>query len=424
MKLLSENSFKKISKILFFAFLLTFAASADAQSINDDLQPKPKPPLKTAPRPKGTRIVKPRAKPAAKPVVKKPLVKNTPPVNNTPPGASTTSAAQPGSTSSIAAAAPSAIVVTPQTPLQIIERFMNFQQSANVTSKDWESVAAQTQSDSINEQEKAQHFIAQGNIAFNRADYSNALIQFNAAALALHNSSLPYYCIGKVYLVTKQPIQAEKAFEKAIKLNKTFALAYKGLGDALDAQGKSKKAQENYKEAARINVAGGNSLTVNSPSNKAENNSGAAMPADPTTRTTESVYELELKTARGLTAQKKWQSSLDKLIPLAKSNPTDDAYIAIGDNYFGMKQWLSALQAYKKAIELNGNSANAFYKSGLVYFETNEYQSAAEAFEKALIFDQNGMSINRAAVRKMADKASEKARSLNGNGKRKNFLGM
>lgn len=418
----SEKIFSKVSKILFVSFLLLIlsAAAIDAQSINDDLQPKNKPAGKPVVRPRGTRIIKPRPKP----VVRRQPVRNGQPLGNTPPADAPLDVPNPVS-ESINTAPPVAATVPAQTPMQIIERFMNFQQSAGVTTRDWESVAAQTSSDSINEQEKAQHFIAQGNIAFDRADYSSALIQFNAAALAMRDSSLPYYCIGKVYLITKQPNEAENAFAKAVKLNKTFALAYKGLGDALTGQNKTKKAQESYREAARVNVAGGISASGNLPSNALPaSNSGAGISADPTTKTPESTYDLELKSARALTARKKWQNSLDTLLPLAKSNPTADAYVAIGDNYFGMEQWLSALQAYKKAIELNSNSAAAFYKSGMVLFETNEFQSAVEAFEKALIIDQNGMSINRAAARKMADKANEKARDLNPKVKKKNFLGM
>lgn len=321
---------------------------------------------------------------------------------------------------------PTPTVVAPpaQAPEQIMERFMNFQQSAGVTVKDWESVVAQTQSDSTDEQAKAQHFIAQGQLAYSRADYSSALVQFKAAAQVMPKSALPFYSIGKVYLITKQPNEAQDAFERAIKLNKKFALAYQGAGDALTAQKKTKKAQYYYEKAAEISVA-----ESGSTASSADGDNAAASnlkTADPTTLSTDSAHAVELKNARTLTTQRKWQSSLDILLPLAKSNPTADAYIAVGDNYFGLEQWFSALQAYRKATELNSASPSAFFKTGMVLFETNEFQSAAEAFEKSLILDQNGMTINRQKARKMADQASEKAKDMKDRGKvkKKNFLGM
>lgn len=423
----ASNLFKTVISVSVFLLICFFAAGAEAQSING---PKPKkqignPPPKTS-KPIITGTGRPGTgtggrtrtgtggrrtgtggrsqTPAPTPAPAPPVVQPTP------------------------APTPAPMPPTPappvQTPEQIMERFIDFQQSSSVTVKDWESVVAQTQSDSTDAQTKAQLFIAQGHLAYNRADYSSALVQFNAAAQVMPKSALPFYSIGKVYLITNQPNEAESAFERAIKLNKKFALAYQGVGDALTAQKKTKKAQDYYKDAARIGVAESGSPVNSSTGDKPD--AVDIKNADPTTLSANSAYTVELKGARLLTTQKKWQSSLDKLLPLAKSSPTADAYIAIGDNYYGMEQWLSALQAYRKATELNSASASAYYKSGLVLFETNEFQSAAEAFEKSLILDQNGMTINRQKARKMADQASEKAKDMKDRGKvkKKNFLGM
>ncbi|MEP6903382.1 MAG: tetratricopeptide repeat protein [Actinomycetota bacterium] len=255
------------------------------------------------------------------------------------------------------------------------------------------------------------------------------MTQFNSAAQVMPNSVLPFYCIGKVYLVTKQPNEAKSNFEKAIKLNSNFALAYSGLGEVMTAQGNKKKAKDYFQQAALIGMARTNTETTNSvlPTNSSVsnlNNGQNNSPSVPTTPTQQlSPFELELKKARSLTSRKKWQDSLNVLMPLTKSSQTTNLYIAIGDNYSGMKQWLSAQQAYRKAVDLNPNSAAAFYKLGTVMFEVNEFQTAAEAFEKSLILDQNGTTINRLEVRKMADKANERARELK-SGKKRKFLGI
>lgn len=309
---------------------------------------------------------------------------------------------------------------------QILARFMSFQQTGSVTSRDWEGVVRQTtqtlQANPNDTKAKAQMLIAQGELAYGRGDYSNALIHFNGASQVLPNSVLPHYGIGKVYLITRQPAEAENSFERAIKIDKGFALAYKGIGDALTAQGKAKKAQEYYENAAKIGLAGGNVMRPSVPQTQQRNLTAESSVKNlPVAQTNvqSSVYQTELKNARALTAQKKWQESLNKLLPLAQSNPSADLYIAIGENYVGLEQMLSAQQAFRKATEFNPNSALAFYKTGMVLFEMNEYKSAAESFEKSLILDQRGTTINRREARRMADKANEKVRNPNG---RKKFL--
>lgn len=397
MNLPNENSSKdlliKSRKILFFFLFAAFASVAQvrAQTINDDLEtPKPS----ATPRPKtGRQPVKPKQTPVKKPVAR--------PAYNPPPAAPPPRPAAPP--------VPAAPV---QTPTEIIERFMDFQQSQSVTGKDWDSVVKQTtailQISPDDKTARGQLALAQAELAFNRNDYSNALIQFNAAAMTLSDSPLPFYGIGRVYLNTKQPNQAEDAFGRALKKSKNFALGYKGLGDAATAQGKTKKADDYYKQAARATSkasdSGNKQNSQNSQSNPANANAAAAQP--------ESTVERDLKIARDYTSSKKWQMSLDKLQPLAASNPSAEVFLAIGDNYFGMEAWLSAQQAYRKATEMNPNSALAFFRSGMVLYQTNEFQAAGEAFEKSLILDQSGTTINRAQARKWADKANEKARDM------------
>lgn len=414
----SKILFNKTVKLLFIFSLTAFVGDARAQSVNDDLQPKTAA-KRSTPRRKGTRTTKPRPRttfkkpaislPSAAPV--NPSVTSpskNPPVVNEPPAAVTP-------------------LIPTQTPDEILERYMNFQQSTGITGKDWESVVNQTsvalQSNPNDLAKKAQLFIAQGEIAYSRSDYSTALIQFNGAANALSDSALPYYCIGKVYLITKQPNQAQVAFEKSLKRKKDFALAYKGLGDLMTAQNKTKKADEYYKQAARYGLTNGDSRTGKNPD---PDSGGIASnaPADSTLGNQNSVYDAEIKAARTLTTQKQWQNSLEKLFPLEKNHPTAELYTAIGDNYFGLQQMLSAQQAFRKATEANPNTAQGFYKLGVVLLEMNEYRAASEALEKSIILDQSGKTINRSAARKMADKASDKARELEKNTKKKNFLGF
>jgi tetratricopeptide (TPR) repeat protein len=383
----------KAAGVFIFLSPAIFAANATAQKINDDLQPKTAQKKTTpaqTPKKKIVKTVK-KTKTPTTPI-------NVPPVNTQP--------------------------ITAQTPAEILRRYMDFQQTETVTAKDWEIIVAQAnmalQANPSDSMTKAQLFVAQGQLAFIRGDFSNALIQFNAASDALPESALPQYGIGKVYLATKQPNEAENAFEKAVKIDKNFALGYKGIGDALTAQGKTKKAQEYFKQAAKIGLSNGNGI-VAANTNQTQNNS-INQAVSQTANSQQTAYEMELNEAKKLTVRKKWQASLDKLNALTGTNSTADVYVAIGDNYVGMEQWLSAQQSFRKATEVSADSAVAFYKLGSVLFQLNEFQASHDAFEKSLILDQQGKTINRQLARKMADKASEKAKDSK-DGKKK-FLGI
>lgn len=299
----------------------------------------------------------------------------------------------------------SGITDTPESVEEILGRFMDFEKSSSVTSKDWESIVEQTtkalQDNPNNIQAKARNLYAHGELSLNRNDFSNALIQFSAASKIMPDSALPYYGIGRVYMLTKQHEQAEEAFNNAIKREKNFALAYKGVGDALTAQQKSKKAQEYYEKAAEIGLV--KPIIGNKPNKTNAKVDAIAPPVSP--------YLRDLNEARRMTGSKKWKESNDKLNMLLADNKTADVYIAMGDNYSGLEQMLSAQQAYRKATEVDSNSALAYFKLGEILFELNEFEAAADALDRALALDEKGISIKRENVKKMADKAKEKLKN-------------
>lgn len=233
---------KSKSALIVFSMLLTFGIAARAQSVNDDLKPRPAKPAESKSKPK------PATRPAAKTVGKKPA--------QTKPAIKKTNSTRPQTVRSAKAPTFS------ETPIQIINRFMNFQQSDGVTDKDWKSVLAQTaqtlETNPNNTLAKAQSLIAQGYLAYNQKNYAMAAIHFNQAQKILPQSSLPNYSLGKTYLANGQAEAAEKAFKLAAEKNKNFALAHKGTGDAQMAQGKKDKATKSYKRATEISIKAGN----------------------------------------------------------------------------------------------------------------------------------------------------------------------
>lgn len=233
------------SPALLFSIFLMLGATVYGQSINDDLNPATKP---AKPKTETKNSVKKTEK-STKKVSRQPTQKsgksNSPAIkSNRSPERSSENYAVPS-----------------ETPDQIINRFMNFQQSSGVTERDWKSVVAQTtktlQENPNHSTAKAQSLIAQGQIAYNDRSYPAAIAYFKSALQILPTSSLPKYSLGQVYLANGQAKAAEQAFKEAIDKNEDFALAYKGMGDALVAQGENKKATKYFKKATETSVRKG-----------------------------------------------------------------------------------------------------------------------------------------------------------------------
>ena len=263
----------------------------------------------------------------------------------------------------------------------VIQRYLDAKETESVTPNDWLLVQTQTnaalEKEPDNQQLKAQALFAQGQLAYVRNDYANALVAFNKAALAQPDLVVVHYGLGNAYLATNQPEQAFKAYQRASELNPELALAYKGMGDALSQQGKSKDALNYYDRAKNLGHTSA-STTFNS--------------------------------ARNLMKRKRWNEALKELLEISKTQPSAEVFTYIGDCYYEQKQPLSAAQAYRKATELDPKSALAAYRYGTMMFEMREYAAAMEALERALALDLTGAIIKRNRAREMANKSAEKIR--------------
>lgn len=228
----------KTLSIGFFVFstIAVFSADTYAQSINDDLKPK-----------QSITKTKPSAKKSVK-TNKNPSNRNTP-------------KPKVARTASVSRTQPSNYAAS-ETSDQIINRFMNFQQSAGVTDRDWKSVIVQTTKtlkDNPNHSTaKAQSLIAQGQLAYNSRNFSMAITSFKEALQIMPASSLLHYSLGKTYLANGQAKLAERSLKESINQNENFALAYKSLGDAYAAQGEKKTATKYFRRATEISVKDGN----------------------------------------------------------------------------------------------------------------------------------------------------------------------
>lgn len=264
---------------------------------------------------------------------------------------------------------------------ELARRFLDAKETEGLKADDWQraltGVNGALDKEPDNSALKARALVAQGQLAYLREEYPDALIAFNKAALEVPNLPAAHYGRANTYLATNQPVEAFKAYQRVAELQKDSALALKGMGDALLKQGKQKEANSYY---ARAKMVGGTQASVG------------------------------LTAARSLKTRKQWAQALREFQELSSTQPSSELFIDIGDCYVGLKQLYSATQAYRRAVELDAKSALAHYKYGEVMWMQNEYGAAAEALEKALALDLTGASINRERARDLANKATEKMR--------------
>jgi tetratricopeptide (TPR) repeat protein len=185
-----------------------------------------------------------------------------------------------------------------------------------------------------------------------------------------------HYALGNAYLATNQPAEALKAYQRAAQLDKNLTLALKGMGDALFKQGKTREATQYYNRAKV---------------------SGQPLPTN-----------TGLTSARELKKRKKWAEAVREFEEIAKTEPSVDVFIDIGDCYVGLEQPLSASKAYQRATEVDPKAALAFFKYGEVMFKLREYAAAMEALERALALDLTGAQFNRQKARERANEAAKK----------------
>lgn len=70
------------------------------------------------------------------------------------------------------------------------------------------------------------------------------------------------------------------------------------------------------------------------------------------------------------------------------ANPENvEAWIQLGNVYFGTKQYQEAIGAYEKSLELNPNNADVWTDMGVMYRRNGQPKKAIEAFDKATEID-------------------------------------
>ena len=74
----------------------------------------------------------------------------------------------------------------------------------------------------------------------------------------------------------------------------------------------------------------------------------------------------------------------DPILHKALPEMTSDELEALGDRYFGRKDYYMAFVQYEKALEHQPDSIRIHYKQGLLYLHTRQHDAAVKSFQKVV----------------------------------------
>jgi tetratricopeptide (TPR) repeat protein len=253
----------------------------------------------------------------------------------------------------------------------ILETYADPATTDTVTTDDWQLVFQAAQLGQLAGytavQIEAQRWFASGQIELAKNEHLNALTAFNKAQEFMPTSALPFYGLGNTYLANNQPAEALKFYARALQLDPKLAMAHKKLGDTQRQLEKSKEALAAYQAAVKYGY-----------------------------QTPETRYWVGALMLEG----KQIEEALVILETVARELPRAEVFVTIGEGYEKLKRDVSAIEFYRKAIEVDQNSAVAHYKLANVYFDQRELGKAKECYEKAIALDPKGRQVNVTAAQK------------------------
>ncbi|MEP6923863.1 MAG: tetratricopeptide repeat protein [Pyrinomonadaceae bacterium] len=262
----------------------------------------------------------------------------------------------------------------------ILKNYQDPQTTDSVTRNDWQSIYDQCRRQgaigNTNNDIEALSSFAQGQIELSLGNRQKALSLFSAAALYSPNSPIIHYGLGIAQVSAKNINAAATSFDKTIKLDNKFSLAYKERGRIYQDQGRIKEAATYYQQAQK--------LGDNTP-------------------------ELRLKFAETQIKNKNCAAAVKELEILRTESPSLIGLMALSNCYVEQKRPVSAIETLRKAIELDPNSAEAYYQIGVIYLKQKEYSKAKQSLEKALILDADGKAVNRRELQALIAKAQKRA---------------
>jgi tetratricopeptide (TPR) repeat protein len=188
-------------------------------------------------------------------------------------------------------------------------------------------------------------------------DYDKAINIYESAISNGAKDKLIYCHLAEAYFKKGKIEEAIKCYEEALKISPLFHQAYEGLGDVYQSQKYFSKAIDNYEKYLRIT----------------EEKHDVPKP---------DVYKKLAICYINNDEHDKAIKSLKEAIEIDR-NSADEAYYILGGVFLKDGKYSDAIEAYKNAIELNPYNADAHYNLGLAFFDNGKDNYAMDSFKKA-----------------------------------------
>ena len=218
--------------------------------------------------------------------------------------------------------------------------------------------------------------------------YNLAVSTYQDIAQLNPESDEAYLKMGTVYIDMRKWKEAITPLEKAIELNPENTNAYYNIGRAYEELKDYEKAIENYEKYIQSGPQDlkDTYLRLGIAQLEVENFQGASDSLQKAIKNNPDNDNLKYRLAETYQKIGKYEDAANVYTALAEDNP-DDAKV-----YFNMMVKMydeasmpdKAIESAKKLIELQPNSADAYYNVGYMYVKQEQYQEAIPIFKKAI----------------------------------------
>lgn len=235
-------------------------------------------------------------------------------------------------------------------------------------------------------------YLVLGTVYLKIRKYEKAEIYLRESINFFQNNPFAFLNLGAVYSILKKYDKAIHMFQKTLHLSPNEVRAYFGLGKLYNIQGEKELARECFQKVIELEPKG----VLASHAKRAM----VFAPLD--TSSISKVSEIDLKNIEkfyqnGYKAYllTDYQKAIESYEIYVQNKPDDDlVWFSLGEAYLRANKVNFAINAFKRAIEINSNKAIYYKALGLALDYEGNAEEAAFCLRKAIQFGKNDSITN------------------------------
>lgn len=238
---------------------------------------------------------------------------------------------------------------------------------------------------------QAEHCLIQGNNSYLAKDYQQAITHYEKALKIDLNYAMAYSNLGNVYNKLGQYEQAIAHFEKVLQIDPNYAMAYSSIGATYNKLGQYQQAITSFEKALQMDpndvaayVGFGSAYSKLDQHQQAITHFEKALQIDPNHTTAN--YNLGIIYAQ-LDQHQQAITHFEKVLEIDPDYVL--AYDKLGLSYNSLNQYKQAVTYSQKAIQIDPNRAVPYYNLGVSYSSMMQHQQAIAYFQKSIEIDPN-----------------------------------